>query len=152
MKTIFNKKRNMGLKIQAARLRIGVELTRGTISNEDLISLLDENINFGLGKSLTREEKLLQEIYNCPFLLCDQPCLDLSVKEVLLTLLQKRYNVEVQELKDQRSHGHLTKEQVQEARDMLKYCYFYTSQDGEQILRRGSVKTLKDNETKVLKI
>lgn len=148
----FDKKRIVGLKIQAARLRIRVELSNGTFSNEDLMSLLQQHVNFGVDKNLTYEEKLLQEIYNCPFLLCDQPSLDESIREVLPTLLQNRYNIEVQELKNQRSLGYLTKEQLQEEREMLKYCYFYTSQEGEQILRRGYVKQKKDSENKVLKI
>ena len=99
--------------------------------------------------------ELLQEIFNAPFLLCDQPMLSLSFKKLLPSILGARYAHEVEELKQMRQLGYITKDELKEQRDLLKYSYYYTSEEGSYILRRGHVKNVVDNvirENKVLKI
>jgi len=155
MEDKFKQRKITALKIQTARLRLGGEFERKTITTDDLAWLLRQNSDFGLVEVSSSKEKVLQEIFNAPFLLCDQVALDLEIKKLLPSILGVRYHQEVEELKYLRSLGDMSKEEVKEQIDFLKFCYYYTSEEGQQILRRGHVKSVTDNvirENKVLKI
>lgn len=155
MEDIFKERRLMALKIQSARLRVERELSEGTITTEDLVCLVNQSSDYGIAKVSTTKEKLLQELFNSPFLLCDQDMLDWDVKQILPNILRSRYSMEMKELKQLCKLGFITKEELKRKGDLVRYCYYYTSEEGQYILRRGHVKNVKDNvikENKVLKI
>ena len=137
MNSIFRKKQLLLLKVQSVRLKLGQNIFDGNITVDDIVWLYQKNNNFGLEEVSTEKEKLLQEIFNCPFLLCDQDFLDPSIKEKLPEILRSRYSAEIQELKYFYNNGDITKEEYQEQRDLIKYSYYYTSEEGQYILRRG---------------
>lgn len=142
MDNTFRERKLLLLKIQSGRLKLREDLACGTITTEDIIWLSKRDCGYGLEKVTTEKEKLLQEIYNSPFLLCDQDNLDLRIKTLLPYILENRYKTEIEELKYFYSSGFITKEELKAKRDLIKYSYYYTSEDGQYILRRGHVKTL----------
>lgn len=152
MEDKFSERRIIALKVESARLRIGEKLSVGTITTEDLVWLLKQGSDYGLVKVSTAKEKLLQEIFNAPFLLCDQDMLDLNLKKLLPAILRSRYTTEVDELTHMRNSGLISKEELKEKRNLLKYCYYYTSEEGQHILRREHVKNVKDNVIRVNKV
>ena len=155
MENKYTERKLISLKVAAARIKVAGEIERGTITEKDLVWLMNQDSNFGLEKELNAKQKLLQEIFNSPFLLCDQPALSLTLKKLLPSILGVRYSHEVEELKQMRNLGYISKEELKEKRDLLKFSYYYTSEEGSYILRRGHVKNVVDNvirENKVLKI
>ena len=155
MKDKFKERKIAALRIDAARLRIGKELEGNLIGTDDLIGLLIQSNDFGLIPVVSIKEKVLQEIFNAPFLLCDQAVLDVEVKKLLPDILANRYRQEIEELKYYRSLGYMTREEANEQLEFIKFCYYYTSEEGQYILRRGHIKNNIDDmneENKVLKI
>ena len=155
MEDKYTERKLISLKVASARIKVAEEIRRGIITEEDLVWLINQDSCFGLEKKLTAKQKLLQEIFNSPFLLCDQPALSLNFKKLLPSILGARYTHEVEELKQMRNLGYITKEELKEQREELKFSYYYTSEEGSYILRRGHVKNVVDNvirENKVLKI
>jgi len=144
MDNIFEQKRLLSLKIKIARLKIGKKLLLGEITLDDLVGLYQNKNNYGLEQVTTKKEKQLQEIFNCPFLLCDQDCLDWSFKKELPKILSIRYGAELGELRYCYTAGYITKEEYKEQRDLIKYSYYYTSEEGQYILRSGHMKNISE--------
>ena len=71
MENKYTERQLISLKVASARIKIAEELRIGAITEEDLIWLMGQDSNFGLETDLSTKERLLQEIFNAPFLLCE---------------------------------------------------------------------------------
>jgi len=140
MENKYIERRLLALRIQSARLRFSEEIANDEITTEDIVWLLKQNSSFGTEQVSDSKQKILREIFNSPFLLCDQPQLDTSIRELLPNILETRYVQEVEELKQMRNLGYIDKEEEKGQKQLLKFCYYYTSEEGQYILRRKHVK------------
>lgn len=146
----FRGRQIIALRIQENRLKISEQIEGKIITIDDLIWVFKQNRDFGLKKLVCPKEKMLQEIFNAPFLLCDQSILNSETKKILFSFLEERYQQEIEELNCLCYLGYLTLNEKQEKIELLKYCYYHTSEDGKCILEKQIDNTNQEN--KVLKI
>lgn len=150
MSILTNSKKIKLLRIEKARLELAVSLKNNLITEEDIISLGHKNINYGFKCEKTNyKQAILRNIFNCPFVLCDQDNLSLCVKKILPIFLDSRYKIEQDELKYQYEEGYISKEEYEKELDELLFVYYKSSNDGKNILKTGHVSEVKDNIIKV---
>jgi len=140
------------LIIERERIILGTLFKSGFIIEQDVINLLREDINFGLiipNDRNNSREQALKNIFNCPFLLCDQSGLSLNMKKLLPSILKCRYDMEQEELEFLFKIGEISKEEYESELDMLEFCYYKSSFDGKEILKNGHVKDVVDNVIRV---
>lgn len=130
-------------KVAFARLNLAEEIKRGVITEEDIIGLMSQDCSFGLEKQLKFKKKLLGEIFNSPFLLCDQPYLSEKIKKLLPTILRTRYEFEIEELYYLEGAGYISTDELIDKKAMLKFCYYETSIEASEIFHSGYVKKRK---------
>lgn len=161
MGKLTKEQQNILLRIERARILLSADLTNKVITERDILDLLKEKSDFGLNlrmiyKSkgnfgvkigLDYKSKVLREIFNCPFLLCDQKQLPLSIKQILPIILKARYDNELDELYCLEEQNLISSDELLERKEMLKYCYYGTSEEGKAILKNNSVKKLKYTKT-----
>ena len=148
MSKLTNSKKIKLLEIEKARLELALNLKNGLITEEDIILLGRKNIEYIFkytNSNSNYKKSVLRNILSCPFLLCDQDILSLSVKKVLPIFLDSRYKMEQDELKYQYKEGYISKEEYEKQLDELEFLYYKSSDDGKNILKTGHVSNVKDN-------
>ena len=152
---ITAKKKIILTRIEAGRCKLSKQLQSGFITESDILSLLTVKSDFGFKQNTKQESyklKVLRDIFNSPFLLCDQDCLSLNIKQLLPIILKCRFEMEMEELKYMLDDGLVNSQEYIEQEKLLKYCYYGSSTDGRSILRNGHVSILKDNKIKERKV
>ena len=137
MEDKYREKEFAAFAIKLSRGKVGQALSSGIITNADLVWLIKQNASFGITPVATKKHRLLQEIFNAPFLLCDQPSLDGSIKSLLPSMLVARYSHEVDELKCMQEIGYIDKQEEETEIEMLRYVYYETSEEGKAILQKN---------------
>lgn len=135
MNKLNNEKKISLLKIQKARLILDADLRNGLITEKDIIGLLKVDSDYGLTKQgkLSYKESALKQIYNCPFLLCDQVHLSCRVISILPIFLNIRYDMELDELDELLETEQISFDEYMDAKEMLKFCYYESSAEGKEI-------------------
>ena len=85
MGRLTNSKKEKLIRIEAARYVLGRNLENGLITEEDIFLLASKKINYGIksgSKKYSYKEAVLKDIFNCPFLLCDQKNLSIDEKNI----------------------------------------------------------------------
>ena len=138
-------------QIKQARNMLSIELNNEFITEDDILHLLSVKNDYGFkykDKAQTYKLSILWNIFNSPFLLCDQDNLSLNVKQIIPLILNFRYNMEINELNNMLECGHITKEEYIEEEKLIKFCYYGSSKDGKNILKTGHVENFLDNKIK----
>lgn len=141
MGRLTNSKKIKLLRIEKARLSLSVYLKNGFINEEDIILLGHKNFDYCFrygNKRISYKQTILKNIFNCPFLLCDQDSLSLNFKKILPLFLDSRYKTEQDELKYQFNEGYISEEQYEKELDELEFVYYKSSNDGKNILKTGN--------------
>lgn len=149
--TLTDKKKTNLIRIENARQALNVYLENGFITEEDILGLLNKKSDYGFkykDKVQTYKKCILRDIFNSPFILCDQDCLSLNIKQLLPIILKVRYDKEIDELKYMLENGYIKKEEYIEEEKLIKYNYYGSSKDGKSILKNGHVDVLRDNKIK----
>lgn len=142
MGRISNSKKIKLLRIEKARLELGRELERQFINEGDIMYMLSKDVNFGT--EVKREgfrHKILKDIMNCPFILCDQENLSPNIKVILPSILISRFNIEKNELDYQFENCYITEEEYNNELDELEYFYFKSTEEGKEIFKNIYQKT-----------
>ena len=142
MGRLSNSKKIKLLRIEKARLELGRELKTGFINDSDIIYMLSKDVNFGTHKK--REffrHKILKDIMNCPYLLCDQENLSPEIKRILPSILISRFNIEKDELDYQFENCYIDKETYNKELEELEYFYFKSTEEGKEIFKNMYQKT-----------
>lgn len=150
--TLTDKKKINLVRIESARHSLNTYFENGFITEEDILHLLKVKSDYGFKyKDRKQSYKLnvLRDIFNSPFILCDQDNLSLNIKQLLPLILKSRYDREIDELKYMLENGYINKEEYIEEEKLLKYNYYGSSKDGKSILKNGHVDNLLDNKIKV---
>ena len=148
MGRLLKEKADKLIRIEMARAEINFNLANGFITDSDILSLNFVKPNFGIDNINRRKEPktaILMDIYNCPFILCDQENLSLEVKQILPSFLAYRYEIEVKQLYNYYKQGMLSKEEYTKQRDIIKFCYYKSTVDGKSILETGHVKDVTND-------
>ena len=148
MSTLTQSRKIKLLKIEKARIELAFELKKGLITEKDIISLSQKDMEYMFkysNKSSNYNKSVLRNILSCPFLLCDQDDLSLDIKKLLPYFLDSRYKIEQEELKYQYEEGYITKEEYEKELDELLFVFYKSSNDGKSILETGHVSNVIDN-------
>ncbi len=132
-------------KINKARIILDQALECGLITASDIFNLLKKDKNYSLDRTKNYKELLLKQIVGSPFVLCDQDRLSLSLKKLLPIILKIRCEDEIGELEKMQELGFINAAEFKEEKEMVKFVYYLSSEDGRQILKNGHVKNVKDN-------
>ena len=144
-------KENLLKKIQLLRFKLNKEIENGLISEDDIISVIKGNINYIFCKDKkvqSYKQKVLKDIYNCPFLLCDQNNVSLKIKKLLPLFLNMRYLKEIEEIEYLLKSSYINNKEYEELISITKFTYFESSIDGKNILENGQVDNVISNEFK----
>ena len=136
MGRLSNSKKIKILRIEKARFELGRELETGFINDSDIMYMLSKDVNFGTHKK--REffrHKILKDIINCPYLLCDQEYLSPEIKKILPSILISRFNIEKDELDYQFENCYIDKETYNKELEELEYFYFKSTEEGKEIFK-----------------
>lgn len=139
MKKLVERQINL-TRINNKRNELSLALQTGLITEEDIINLLKKDINYGIRNFRTYQgtkNQMLKNIFNCPFLLCDQDMLSNEIKMILPHLLSSRYNTEKDVLKVYLEQAFIDENEYEEELDNLKFFYYESSNDGKCILETG---------------
>ena len=123
---LANEKKKALLRIERAKALLNLDLNNGLIKEEDLADLVNYDSDYGtLNNTGTNNYKnmILKQIFNSPFLLYDQN-LSPSAKKVLLTLIKKRYKMELDEIEYLYDSGDLSVDEYLDQKELIKFCYF----------------------------
>lgn len=148
MGRLTNSKKIKLLKVERARAILSQEIKVGLITADDILSLISKDINYGLRKrneKLSYKEAVLKNVFNCPFLLCDQDNLDISIKKLLPNFLSVRYNTEKDILKYYFDNCFLSLEEYNKELDELEFLFYKSTFDGKSILKTGCAVGIKSN-------
>lgn len=127
-------------KVEKTKIQLSRYLEASIITEKDIFSLLKKDVNFGVRNlhiTDDAKENMLKNIFNCPFLLCDQNALSDDVKELLPYLLSARYNTELDNLKVYLEQGFIDENEYNDTIDELKFFYYEYSREGRNILETG---------------
>lgn len=144
-------KENLLKRIQLLRFKLNKEIENGLISEDDIISVIKGNINYIFCKDKkvqSYKQKVLKDIYNCPFLLCDQNNVSLKIKKLLPLFLNMRYLKEIEEIEYLLKSSYINNKEYEELISITKFTYFESSIDGKNILENGQVDNVISNELK----
>lgn len=149
MGNISNDRKKLLLKIEKARLILGKDLKNGVINEADIFNLINKDSSYMLDrKRLHYKESVLRNIYNCPFLLCDQN-ISIELKKILPLFLDARFNMEKDYITYNYNHGYITEEEFKEQLEEFEFIYYKSSNDGKNILKTGKVLGIKKDEFKI---
>ena len=132
-------------RINKARIKLDQELKCGLITDSDIFSLLKRDKNYSLERVKNYKDFLLKQIICSPFVLCDQSRLSINLKKILPIMLEIRSKDEIEELEKMQELGFINDEEFKEEKEMIKFTYYLSSEDGREILRTGHVKNVKSN-------
>ena len=142
MKKLTKEQELMLLKIERGRAILACELEKGFIDSGDIARLFRHDISYGFKKARDYREKVLIHIFNNPYMLCDQDNLDIDIKKLLPQILKTRYDIELEELYALYEQCYISDDELLERKEMLKFCYYESSVDGEEIAKNGKVRKL----------
>ena len=128
------------LKIDKQRYYLEELLKSGKIDEKMLVNLMNQDSSFGVpysGEKLTLEKEALREIYNAPFLLCDQEYLSDNIKKLLPIFLDNFYKRNREGFKKQYDDGDITGNEYARRVKLLKYITYESSGDGKNIKMNG---------------
>ena len=135
------------LKIDKQRYYLDMLLESGKINEKMLVNLMMKDSFFGIphsGEELTLEEQALREIYNAPYLLCDQEHLSDNVKKLLPIFLESFYKRNREDLKRSYEEGDMTGNEYASVVKKLRYATYESSEDGKCIKQNGLCVGVKD--------
>ena len=136
MGRITNTKKIKLLRIEKARFELGRELQTEFINKADIMYILSKDVNYGTHKQQESfRHKILKDIMNCPFLLCDQENLSPEIKKMLPYILTSRFNIEKDELDYQFKNFYIDEETYNEEIAELEYFYFKSTEEGKEIFK-----------------
>lgn len=150
--TITEKKKVLLEQIQEARNKFKIDFNNGVITEEEIIRLLYVKGDYGFkykDRLHSYKSNVLRNIFNSPFVLCDQDDLSISMKKFLPFLINARYDMEIEELDNQLELCYISNDEYLERKKLLKFCYYESSEDGKSILKTGHVKNVLDNKIRV---
>ena len=151
---ISNEEKKLKLiEIERARYMLDIELVNELILEEDILHLLSVKSDYGFkykDKIHNYKSSVLRNIFNCPFILCDQEYLSLEIKQVIPILLARRYNMEINELNNLFKEGYITKEEYLIELELIKFCYYESSNDGKSILNKGYIENIFGGKIKTI--
>jgi len=148
MEYLTNEKKKNLLKIQHSKSILNNDLENNLISDDEIYNLFNKPSDYGITNDnfdMSYKDKILKLIYNCPFLLCDQECLDEKIKKVLPLFLDFRYNTELMELNKLLELKDISIKEYITSKDILEFCYYKTSEEGKDILKKEKTKCLTKN-------
>ena len=135
------------LKIDKERYYLEELLKSGKIDEKKLINLMNQEAWFGIpysGEELTLEKEALREIYNAPFILCDQEFLPDNIKKLLPVFLEDFYKRKRDGFRKQYEDGDITGNEYANRVKILKYMTYESSEDGKNIKKNGMCVGVKD--------
>lgn len=147
MNYLINERQQKLLKIEKKRNELANYLESGLITEKDIIDLIKKDVNYGIityNVGRNPKKSMLKNIFNCPFLLCDQDCLSDEMKALLPYLLSARYEIEKNNLNFYLEQNFIDENDYNKELDDLKFFYYESSEDGKSILETGNV-VFKDN-------
>lgn len=150
--TLTETKRKMLEEIQKARNLLKIDIINGVITEDDIMGLLRVKGNYGFkykDRIHAYKSSVLRNIFNCPFILCDQEDLSFVIKKTLPFLLNARYEMEIEELNSQLELNYISEDEYIEKKKILKFCYYESSIDGKSVLKTGHVNNVIDNKIRV---
>lgn len=127
--------------IELKRLELSRYLECGFISEEEIVNLTKQDANYGVRTSdIAKNPKkaMLKNIFNCPFLLCDQKYLSDDMKMLLPHLLKNRFSIELDNLKVYLEQGFIDENEYQDMIEELMFFYYESTTDGKSILENGN--------------
>lgn len=136
------------LQIEKARILLNIELENGVITEKDLINLLSERADYGFIKKdefNSYKKRILKDIFNSPFLLCDQENISIRVKKLLPIFLKCRYDMEIDQLNYMYNECYINEEEFEKEKKLIKFYYYQSSTDGKSILKTGHVNNVLNN-------
>jgi len=139
MKKILERQNNL-IRINEKRKELAFDLQSGLITDQDIINLLKRDINYGIRAvtiSQNPKKVMLKNIFNCPFLLCDQDMLSIEIKQLLPYFLSSRYETEKETLRVYLEQAFIDENEYYEELENLKFFYYESSNDGKCILETG---------------
>jgi len=146
--TLTEKKNELLKQIEEARNLFKIDFNNGVITEEEILGLLKVKGDYGFkykDRLHSYKSNVLRSIFNSPFVLCDQDDLSFIVKKFLPFFLASRYDMEIEELQKQLKLDYIAKEEYEEKKKLLKFCYYGSSIDGKSILKTGHVNNVLDN-------
>lgn len=151
MGRLTNSKKEKLIRIETARYELDKHLETGFIKEEDIMYLASRDINFGLKtvcKKYNYKASVLKDIFNSPFILCDQERLSDNLKSLLPLFLNSRYQTEKEMLDFYLKEAYITKEEYDKELDELDFVFYKSSNEGKIIQKTGklsntSKKTIK---------
>lgn len=141
MRKLLERQKNL-IKINQKRKELALNLETGLITEGDIIDLLKKDINYGVriyNVSGDPKKAMLKNIFNCPFLLCDQDKLSVEIKQLLPYFLSSRYETEKDVLRIYYEQAFIDENEYNEELENLKFFYYESSNDGKSILENGQV-------------
>ena len=132
-------------RINKARITLDQELECEFITDSDIFGLLRKDKNYSLETVKNYKDLLLKQIICSPFVLCDQSRLSIDLKKLLPIMLEIRSKDEIEELEKMQELGFINAAEFKEEKEMVKFVYYLSSEEGRQILKNGHVKNVKDN-------
>jgi len=145
MSIIELKNKNLS-KIKIERKKLEAYLQNGFITEDDIINIMEANSYYGVKATKNYKKEILKNVFNCPFLLCDQKNISENIKELLPNFLQSRYDMEISELEFMYDNADITQEEYDIQKTLIDFCYYESSDDGRKILNdtfNQKQKTLK---------
>ena len=123
--------------LQKERNEISRLLESGELTKTQLLTLFSFPSEYGLNPNVgSYGSKVKKEIYNSPFLLCDQEHLNPKVRGPLEVFLNDRYVQELEELSCLFNDSQIGVDEYLEQCDFMKFCYYESSSDGQKILEK----------------
>ena len=150
--TTIEKKKVLLEQIQEARNKFKIDFNNGIITEAEIMRLLKVKSDFGFKYRTTvhtYKSNVLRSIFNSPFVLCDQDDLSIIMKKILPFLLGARYEMEIEELDGQLRLGYISNNEYIKKKQLLKFCYYESSEEGKSILKTGHVKNVLNNKIRV---
>ena len=129
-------------RIKVAKKQLTIYLKNRLINMDDIKKVFESSNNYGLSiECVNYKNKILKQIFNCPFLLLDQD-LSINIKKLLPEFLKYRYDMEISELDNLLELGQISEDEYINEKEILKLYYYKTSDEGRVILKKGKIKSI----------
>ena len=142
----------MFVRIDRDRYKLEQILQKNIITDDDIFSLLRKNALYGFIKPKNKDIKdyWLKQIFNAPYLLCDQNVSD-NVKKILPLLLEKIFIYNKEDLDNKYKNKYITKQEYLNSIEFLNQVFYNSSEDGKSIINTGFALGISDNVLKLKK-
>lgn len=142
MENLTNERKQKLTRINIVRKQISEALKSGFLTDDDIIALARKDSNYGI-RNVTEcnnfKVKMLKNIFNCPFLLCDQEYLSDVIKALLPYFLNARYKTEKDTLECYLEQYFIDENEYEKELDDLEFYFYKSSNDGLSIYETGHV-------------